>query len=217
MQRGVLEAMQGHVARGRDAVAQARQELEELGQSLYVIGGANEAADIEKLARDPQAAEALLRPSLDRYSEIGDQAAASTQAGTLAHVLYDQGRLDEASALATRCQEAAPADDVMSQWLWRSAMAKIAARQDDDARALRLAEDALAPAAATDCLTEHADRFADLAEVHAWPVEQRSRRCVRPGRRPVPPQGQRRRAGTDTRTARSPRALGQSYCRTSGL
>ena len=167
MQRGVLEAMQGHVARGRESVAQARQELEELGQSLYAIGGAREAADVETLAHDPQAAEAILRPALGRYEEIGEQAAYSTHAGFLAHVLYDQGRFDEAAAFVTRCQETAPADDLMSQELWRSALARIAAREGDDATALQLAEDALALLAATDWLIDRADRFADLAEVHA--------------------------------------------------
>jgi ATP/maltotriose-dependent transcriptional regulator MalT len=129
MQRGVLQAMQGDVARGRQSVAHARRELEELGQSLYAIGGAREAADVEMMAQDPQAAETLLRSGLGGYEDLGEQAAYSTQAGYLAHALYNQGRLDEAEAFVTLCRETAPADDVMSQMLWRSALAMIAARK----------------------------------------------------------------------------------------
>ena len=167
MQRGVLQAMQGDVARGRQAVAQARRELEELGQSFYAIGGAREAAAVERMAQDPQAAEALLRSGAGDLEDLGEQAMYSTYAGFLAHALYDQGRLDEAEALVIACQETAPDDDLMSQMLWRSAQAKIAAREGDDATALQLAEDAVALMAATDWLFDHADRLADLAEVHA--------------------------------------------------
>ena len=167
MQRGVLEAMQGQSARGRESVAQARQELEDLGQSFYVIGSAREAAAVETMAQDPQTAEAILRPALGRFEEIGGQAAYSSYAGVLAHVLCDQGRFGEAATFVTRCQETAPADDLFSQELWRGALARIAAREGDDSTARRLAEDALALMATTDWLIDHADRLADLAEVHA--------------------------------------------------
>ena len=167
IQRGVLEAMQGHVARGRESVAQARQELAELGQSLYAVGTAREAAAVEAMAPDPEAAEAILRPALGRYEEMGEQAYYSTHAGVLAHLLCDQGRFGEAAAFVTRCRETAPADDLMSQELWRSALARIAAREGDDATALELAEAALALLAETDWLVDRAGRFVDLAEVHA--------------------------------------------------
>ena len=191
MQRGVLEAMQGQFARGRESVAQARQELEELGQSLYAIGSANEAAAVETMARDPQAAEAILRPALGRFEEIGEQAYYSTHAGILAHLLCDQGRFGEAAAFVTRCRETAPADDLFSQELWRGALARIAAREGDDSTALQLAEDALALLASTDWLVDHAGTVRRPRRgARTGRSRSGGRRRARPGRRPVPAQGE---------------------------
>jgi hypothetical protein len=53
---GVLEAMLGHVDRGRHSVALGREELDELGLAYFAIGTAYEAAVVEGLARDPLAA-----------------------------------------------------------------------------------------------------------------------------------------------------------------
>ena len=55
----------------------------------------------------------------------------------------------------------------MSQTLWRGALAKLKAREGDDAVALGLAEEAVAITAETDHLVQSGDRLVDLAEVHA--------------------------------------------------
>jgi Cdc6-like AAA superfamily ATPase len=81
--------------------------------------------------------------------------------------LYAQDRLDETKSFLRLCQETAGDDDVWSQYLWRSALAKVTAREGDHVTALQLAEEAAALAATTEFLTDHADRLVDLAEVHA--------------------------------------------------
>jgi hypothetical protein len=91
----------------------------------------------------------------------------STDAGLLAHALYDQGRFAEATASAKVCQATAVADDVLSQSLWRGVLAKVEARTGDASAALELAEKAVQLVAATDFLVDHADRLLDIAEVHA--------------------------------------------------
>jgi tetratricopeptide (TPR) repeat protein len=166
IERGVFHAMRGDVARGREAVATGRQELEELGLAYLATATAQEAAIVERLAGDPAAAEALLRPALDRFSGIGEIAFYSTDAAMLAHALYDQHRLDEARTFAELSRAASADDDVMSHYLWKSALAKVSARESDDATALRLAEEAVAITAQTDYLADHGDRLVDLAEVH---------------------------------------------------
>ena len=133
-------------------------------------------------------------------AEIGEQAASSTQAGFLAHAVYDQGRLDEAAALATRCQETAPADDVMSQWLWRSALAKnrsTPGRRCEGASTGRRRAGAGGGNRLPQSSTPTARR--PRRGARAGRSSSGSRRCVRPGRRPVPAQGERRRAGPDAR------------------
>ena len=70
---------------------------------------------------------------------------------------------------SSRCtsDELAAADDVYSQLLWRSALAKVRARRDgaDDAR--ELAQQAVKLAAATDSLSFHGWALLDLARVEA--------------------------------------------------
>jgi hypothetical protein len=85
----------------------------------------------------------------------------------LAHVLYAQGRLGEARSFAQLCQATAADDDVASHYTWRSALAKLTAREGDHATALQLADEAVALVAATDFLADHGARLVDLAEVHA--------------------------------------------------
>ncbi|MDP9254953.1 MAG: AAA family ATPase, partial [Actinomycetota bacterium] len=164
VQRGVLDAMQGQIDRGRESVMRGRQELEELGLAHI---GVQQAVAVEALADDPAAAEAILRPALARLEEIGEQALYSTDAGLLAHVLYAQDRLQETRSLVTLCQAAAADDDIWSNSLWRSALAKVTAREGDYATALQLAEAAVGLMASTDFLTAQADRLVDLAHVHA--------------------------------------------------
>ena len=84
VQRGVLSAMQGQIAGGRAMVAQGRQELEELGLGTF---GVQQAVYVEQLAGDHLAAEAILRPALDRLAALGERARYSTDAGILAHSL----------------------------------------------------------------------------------------------------------------------------------
>ena len=162
--RGVLAAMQGDIAGGREAVAHGRREMEELGLGSI---GVQQAVDIEQLAGDHPAAEAILRPALARLASSGERARYSTDAGMLAASLYAQERFDEAEMYAERCRDTASLDDVASQNLWRGVLAKLRARAGSDVAAVELAEEAVALVAATDLLVEHGDRLVDLAEVHA--------------------------------------------------
>ena len=98
---------------------------------------------------------------------MGERNYISTTAGLLAEVLYRQGRLDEADELARRCAELADPEDVASQFLWRSAAGKVAARRGDDAMATRLVGEALLLIEASDQLDWQGDAHANLAEVHA--------------------------------------------------
>jgi hypothetical protein len=82
-------------------------------------------------------------------------------------VLYEQGRDDEAERFARASEGAAAADDIGSQVLWRSALAKVLARRDADAAADALADEAVALAATTDMLSLHGTAVLDRARVLA--------------------------------------------------
>jgi class 3 adenylate cyclase/tetratricopeptide (TPR) repeat protein len=166
LERGLLRAMQGDVSSGRAEVAAARRELEELGLRYMATASAQEAAILERLAQDPGGAETILREALKSFEEMGEKALYSSDAGMLAHALYEQGRIEEARAAAELCENATASDDLMSQYLWRSALAKVNAREGNHDEALALATQALELVSATDYLIDHADRLVDLAEVH---------------------------------------------------
>jgi hypothetical protein len=88
-------------------------------------------------------------------------------AATLAHVLYEQRRDDEAERYARASEEVSAEEDVGSQVLWRSALAKVLARRDGSAEAADLALEAVTLAATTDMLSLHGAAVLDLARVHA--------------------------------------------------
>ena len=88
-------------------------------------------------------------------------------AAMLAQVLHEQGRDDEAEQFALTSDELAAADDVYSQLLWRSALAKVRARRDAADEARELAQQAVTLAAATDSLSFHGWAVLDLARVEA--------------------------------------------------
>lgn len=96
---------------------------------------------------------------------MGEKGFLSTIAGELAHVLYEQGRYDEAEHFARTSADAAARDDVVSQTLWRTALAKVLARRGDLVEAERLARLALIIAGETDFILVEASALMDLAEV----------------------------------------------------
>ena len=93
------------------------------------------------MAGDLAAAERQLRWGYEQLEQIGETEVRSTMAAMLAQVLHEQGRDDEAEQFALTSDELAAADDVYSQLLWRSALAKVRARRDgaEDARELAAA------------------------------------------------------------------------------
>jgi predicted ATPase/class 3 adenylate cyclase len=167
VERAVLEAMRGDVALARKLLAMGRRTIEESGLTLWAAINAQEAYLVELLAGTPEAAVDTLRESFATLDQGGERAYLSTIAGFLAHALYRTGRDDEAERFSRECEDAAAPDDVLSQVLWRTARAKIRARQGDLERAEALAREAVRVGEPTDLLTIRAEVLADLAEVLA--------------------------------------------------
>ncbi len=162
-----LEAMGGDFSSARARYTRSRASLERFGWTLLAALTSIDSAPIELLAGDLAAAEQELRRDYAALDQMGERNYISTTAGLLAEVLYRQGRLDEADELARRCAELADPEDVASQFLWRSAAGKVAARRGDDAMATRLVGEALLLIEASDQLDWQGDAHANLAEVHA--------------------------------------------------
>jgi predicted ATPase len=165
VERSVLEAMQGRFEVARELLADGTRALEELGLKVYAANTAQEAFFVEMLAGDPAAAARALRASYEALERMGERGFLSTIAGLLAHALYAQAEQGEAESFSHASESLAAADDIYSQFLWRSARAKIRARVGDLEPAERLAREAVAIAEQTDVLNSQADALLDLAEV----------------------------------------------------
>ena len=164
---GYLHAMADDPVQAHDYHGRSGAILEELGMTFPLAARAVNSARIEMMAGDLAAAERQLRWGYEQFEQIGETEVRSTMAAMLAQVLHEQGRDDEAEQFALTSDELAAADDVYSQLLWRSALAKVRARRDaaDDAR--ELAQQAVTLAAATDSLSFHGWAVLDLARVEA--------------------------------------------------
>jgi tetratricopeptide (TPR) repeat protein len=165
VERAVLEAMRGDIALARQLLGEGRRTIEEAGLTLWAALNAQETYLVESLAGTPEAAIETLRDSFATLDQAGERAYLSSIAGFLAHALIARGEDAEAERFGRECEDAAAPQDVLSQVLWRTARAKIRARQGllDEAEALT--SEAVRISERTDLLGTRAAALADLADV----------------------------------------------------
>jgi predicted ATPase/class 3 adenylate cyclase len=167
VERAVLEAMRGDVPHARGLLAEGMKTIEESGLTLWAAVNAQEAYLVELHAGTPGAAVDTLRQSFATLDEGGERAFLSTIAAFLSHALYAEGRDDEAERFSRESEDAAAPEDVLSQIVWRTARAKIRARQGDFEQAESLAREAVSLGEPTDFVTIRAGALSDLAHVLA--------------------------------------------------
>jgi tetratricopeptide (TPR) repeat protein len=165
IEHGVLEAMQGHIERGRERVAEGRRQLEALGLVHLAAVMGQEAATIERLAGDPAKAEAILRPGIEAFERMGDAGFGFTHLSLLGRALHDQGRFEDAARITELLVERLDANPALTDESVTGVIALTAARAGDDAEALRLATTAVERESRSDYLRDIADRYVDLADV----------------------------------------------------
>jgi predicted ATPase len=165
VERSVLEAMRGDFETARALLADGARALEALGLIVWSANTAQEAFLIESIAGTPETAAETLRDAYETLDRMGERGFLSTVAGFLALALYAAGEFVESARFSKASEDAAAADDVFSQILWRTSRAKLLARQSDFERAEALAREAVRLGEPTDLLNEKADTLADLAEV----------------------------------------------------
>jgi len=159
-----LHAMDGGFELARQLLAASTAIFEELGQTLnssvlHVDG------IVELLAGDPAAAERRLLAGYRALEKMGDRAFLSTTAAYLAQAIYAQGRDDEAERFTELSEELAARDDLLTQLVWRSARARILARQGRIEEAEELAREAVKMGELTDFVNTRADALIDLAQI----------------------------------------------------
>jgi tetratricopeptide (TPR) repeat protein len=165
--RAVLEAMRGSFEEARVLTAAGEASAEELGQTFLLAVGGMFAWEVETLAGEPSAAEAIARRMCELLEQLGDTGMRSLASGQLAESLYELGRLDEARRWTETAEELSTNDDVVSQMVWRQVRAKVLARQGAHDAAAQHARDAVSLGEQTDMLNGRGSALADLAEVLA--------------------------------------------------
>ena len=158
-----LESMQGRAAEAERLVGRSRRAMDEHGERLWRLS--IEIAGVPLRAGDPAAAERELRPAYEALKSMGEKTHFSTLVELLANAVYMRGRYEEAEALTRECEEAAHSNDVHAQIRWRAIRAKAIARKGEFEFADKLGREAVAFAAESDFLNDHADALVDYAEV----------------------------------------------------
>ena len=151
--QAVFEAERCRFDEARALIADAKALLEEVALTMWLAGPTAQFAGwVELLANEPAAAERELRWGHDKLEEIGELSWLSTTDALLAEALCEQGRSEEAEALALAGEESADAQDSYSHALVRGVRAKLLAQRGEADEAARLSEESLALADETDFL-----------------------------------------------------------------
>jgi gamma-glutamyltranspeptidase len=160
-----LRAMRGEFEIARRLLAERRAIMAELGAATIHSAVSHDEALVALAAGDLAGAEVVLRAGYERLTEMGERALLATTAAMLAHVSYEQGRLDEAWDLTQTAEEAAAADDLSAQIAWRAVRSQLLARRGELREADRMSRDAVELAERTDWLCDHGDTLVARARV----------------------------------------------------
>jgi ATP/maltotriose-dependent transcriptional regulator MalT len=162
-----LLAMSGDFQAARDLYRSVRRTLEELGWRFTAALVSLDSGPIELLAGDPKAAEAELRSAYEQLDEMGERNYISTTAAILAEALFQQGKYDESSELATFAETVAAEDDLLTQFLWRGTRSRLLARTGTSEAAAAMAREAVRLAHISDDPTSQGNALVTLAEVQS--------------------------------------------------
>ena len=160
----VLLAMRGEFAEARARWARARALWDELGMAQNRALRTIDGSAIELLAGDVEAAERELRTGYRIFEELGDIHLRPTIAAYLAAALAQANRFADAKEIAEFARSHSSEDDIVTQVMWRVALAQVRAREDA-AQAQRLGREAVDLAAPTDFLDLQATALLALARV----------------------------------------------------
>ncbi|MEO6028521.1 MAG: adenylate/guanylate cyclase domain-containing protein, partial [Candidatus Binatia bacterium] len=160
--QGVLEALRGRTDAARRMLASSRTMVEELGIAHRLFETDVFAGRVDLLEGNASAAERALRAGYEGLRSLGLGIDAARAAALLGRALLAQDRAAEAETLSHE-SELLAGDDLQAAIAWRGVRAEALARRGEPAAAIELAEAAVAIAAATDALLDHADARLALA------------------------------------------------------
>jgi len=168
----VLELLRGRPDKARSMLADARQIVADLGLRHGLMETELYTGIVELMVGDPVAAEPHFRTALEGLDALGVGADAGQAAALLARSVLAQGRIDEADRYAAESERIA-GHNLKTAIAWRAVRAEIHSAQGRHDEAVALARDAVAVAAGTDLVLDHADACFALSRVLAAADDER--------------------------------------------
>jgi tetratricopeptide (TPR) repeat protein len=166
-QLSALHAMEGRFDLSRTLADQSLRAAREFGWWLLEGSAAVFLREAARLAGDLPEAERRARDGIASMERIGEKSYLSSMACSLAQVLLDQERVEEAERYAEMARASSAEDDFASQAGWRMARARILARRGEHEHARRLADEAAAIGDATDYILDRGDIWMQVSEVRS--------------------------------------------------
>jgi class 3 adenylate cyclase/ketosteroid isomerase-like protein len=160
----VLELLRGRPVKARTMLADARQVVADLGLRHGLMETELFAGIIESMEGDQVAAEPHFRTALEGLDALGVGADAGLAAALLARSVLAQGRVEEADRHAAESQRLA-GYNLKTAIAWRAVRGEILAAQGRHDEAGVIAREAVAVAAGTDLVLDHALACLSLSRV----------------------------------------------------
>jgi len=162
--QGVLDALRGRAAAGRQLIDSARRSLTELGMRHALLEVEQFAGIVELVADDPASAEQHLRLAYKGFRRMGIDADTAETAALLARACLALDRDAEADELCAESERLA-GHALKAAIAWRTVRAHLHSRRGSHDKARIVAEQAVAIAERTDLLVDHGDACVALAAV----------------------------------------------------
>jgi class 3 adenylate cyclase len=163
--RAAALAMLGRLDEARAVLADFQAELAERGGKMTRLYSAYAAKRVELLSGNAAAAAAAGEEHYRLLEELGLPSYLPSVAAGVARAYCELGRLEDATAWASRAADLGASNDAYTQTVWRQVRARVLAHGGEHVEAERLAREAVAIADETDSLNVQGDAYADLAEV----------------------------------------------------
>ncbi len=161
----VLMARGGDVDEARAMVARSVTEVEDLGLERELAMCLLRSGQIEVYGQELRTAERLMRQAWEHADRLADAGLRGEVAASLAHVACDLRDLQGALEFTELAERDGAPGDLWTQVRWRSARAKVLAREGRPDEAKSLARQAVQLADQTDLIDLRAGALLDLAEV----------------------------------------------------
>jgi class 3 adenylate cyclase/tetratricopeptide (TPR) repeat protein len=152
---GVLAEAEGRFDEGREYLRRLIERLAELGIEMIRLSESMDLGHLELLAREPEAAEHVLREGWVELGKIGERGYRSTVGAMLGWALVELDRLDEAEQIVAEAEEIGSSDDFVTTMYVLTTRARIASRRGEHERAVALATEAVAVIEAGEYPTMH--------------------------------------------------------------